>query len=267
MIVKSTRRRAGTLAAIALAFLVGCTKRTVGVTAASARPGEIGFGAAIHMRGVNAGVASTSTTTAGIGQAAIVDREPPPGSPGDALWQVHGAGQKIRHCTVLPDGSHACAAAQLPERKVQGTLLILDPVNLGRYVTITRYSGAGYGSYVHSSGTRIFTGDAATALPSERKSRSRSRLPATKTHGIWVRQDNDVKPPWHCQLEESGPVCRSLPGVSAPFVGQVFFNDGVMGLMTIDEVDILWLSQGSRIIRCAASRAQPDPSCQAAEMR
>jgi hypothetical protein len=263
MIVHGTRR-AGALAAVALTSLLGCSKYTVGVTAASARPGESGFGAAIHRRGVAAG----STTTAGIGQAAIVDPEPPPGSPGDALWQVHGAGRKLRHCTVLPDGSRVCAAVQLPER-VQGALLILDPVNLGRYVTVTQVSGVGYGSYVHASGSPVFADDAATARRSgrDRKSRSRWRLPATKTHGIWVRQDNNVKPPWHCQLEESGPTCRSLPSVAAPFVGQVFFNDGVMGLMTIDEVDILWLSQFSAILRCTASRAQPAPLCQAAEMR
>ena len=237
-------------ASLLLALLAsGCSRQTIGVTAATARPGEMGFGAAVHEQSVFTGPA-----VAAVGHAAIVDREPPAGSAGDAVWQVHARGRALRHCTILQGGQRACVEAQLPDR-VKGVLLIVDPLTLGKYVTVTRLSEAG-GAYVHASRPSVGP-----------RARGRSRLPATKSHGIWVRQSNILTPPWHCQIEDGGPRCRSIPPDVTTIFGQSFLHEDVLARITIDEVDILWLSRFGAVARCTASRAEPVPRCRTAEMR
>lgn len=235
------------LASIALA---GCGGRTTPVSVASADPGEMGFGADIHAQSF--GIARN--VTAAIGHAAIVDVGLPAGQPGDALWQVHAGGRRLRHCTVTADRRHSCLEAQLPEPVRNEALVIIDPRNLGRSLTVTQFSAVGSGGYVHGSGPP----DLHVNEP----------LPATPGHGIWVQRSSPSKAPWHCQVEADGrPRCRSLPGdANVMFVGNVFFFDGALGVFSVKDEDILWIARLMAIHRCTASRARPDPVCTPAKM-
>lgn len=207
----------------------------------------MGFGAAIH------GNSNffTKTTTAAVAQAAVVDTQLPAGMPGDAAWQVYGGGRRLRYCTVYVDQTHLCTEAELPEPVKSDTLTIVDPKNLGRALTITRVTGG----YAQASGS--FDLDTS------------ERLSATPGHGIWVRRTNQLAAPWHCQVEtDSRPRCRSLPvDAKVAFIGNAFFYEGVMGVFTLKDVSVLWISRFSTVHRCTASRAQPEPACTAAKMQ
>lgn len=207
----------------------------------------MGFGAAIHGR--SSFIAGS--VTAAVAQAAVVETGLPAGLPGDAVWQVYMGGQRLRHCTVYVDRTQHCTEAALPEPVKSDAMTIVDPKNLGRTLTVTRVAGG----YAQASGSF----DPDTSEP----------LAATPGHGIWVRRTNQLAAPWHCQVEADGrPRCRSLPpDANVVFLGNTFFYESILGVFTLKDVNVLWISRFSAVHRCTASRAQPEPACTAAKMQ
>lgn len=235
---------------------LGCWSTTQSLTTAQASSGETGFGAAAHDHWFFAVLAAARTRYIATGNVAMVSAAPGAGLSKESVWQAYDGGRRIRHCFVPDRGGPVCAEAELPERLGWGkSAVFIDPANLGSFVTEVRAT--------------VTSGDTTYRYRSVSGSTRAGdiRTNAGPTHGVWV-QVVGQQALLHCQIErDARPRCRAhAPDVDTFFIKTTIL-DTVLGVSTIGEEDVLWLSKLGGVFRCTASPSRPKPTCQAAEIR
>ncbi len=232
-----------------------CWSRTDTVTAAHAEAGETGFGVSNHTHTAYMVLAAVVATVTASANVAMVESEPSE-LPTDSVWQAYAGGRKVRHCFVVQGGRHICADAALDEPIGWGSSLVfIDPVNLGSFLQQVQSSWTDLDRvyYVQASAGSVETG-------------SGIRMPLGPNHGVWGLLA-DTRTIMHCQLEKSQPRCRRLPPDFSILGSDITFLDGVLGVFSNPEEDILWIAKPLGVFRCTASGNKPDPQCVAAKMQ
>jgi len=245
MRLRGTTHRSLLWLLLAGVLLPGCWWTTTSVAPAAAGPGETGYGVEAHKYTIFAVLAYAETTVISTGITASVPAAPGPTT--ESVWQSFDGGRQLRHCVHGTDGSQACRTATMAGEDGWSPefMTIIDPINLGRGIVATTWSGTDGAEYTYASGSVAIHGMTTVSTPSD---------------GIWVQGPSL----WHCQLESSVPVCRTLPMDSGGFFGGL---GSAVGMFVLDgpdgaPVDVLWVSTtDGNLSRCTASAAQPEVQC------
>ena len=234
-----TARRVGGLALFALA-LTGCFRFTEPLTTAHASAGRVGYGVSDHVLFIYAVLASARTDVFVTARAAFSPEE---GSEGDAAWEVYAGGTRIRYCVDAASGP-MCADAELDPRASGFEFLVLvDPVNLGRFLQITRSSG----QYTVGNTTYYYT---STSVSGSLVIHDREHE-GSASHGVWITNTDGTRLA-HCAPEPDRPRCRAVE-----MDGERVRTRNVLGVFTLANAgaphsEVIWVQplRESTPLRC-----------------
>lgn len=254
------------LAFLSLAALAsGCWSYTRVFTPARSDAGDsgdpgsdgVGFGTLVHVRAMYAIFAFSETRiyltgmagASGDGITYLADGTPLL----DAVWRVRPpgwGGSSLAMDFCVGHGESAdCREAEFvrPEGISDfGFLSIIDPVNLGAMLIISRSSGGGRTTTYASGSLTVHTAES----------------PITPLLGVWVAPA--IGTVFHCMLEPSGPRCRP-----AFLDGRPLQHTQALAVHTLRNgpgnwTDVLW--EQSRVgeddpVRCVVDGMNPEPVC------
>lgn len=225
---------ASTLLALNLTLVIGCGRASIPETVAVSRPGRVGYGIQTH--------SARLTTIVGV---SVAGDSPDRGSTAEGVWRADRGGTRLLFCTSSSNGN-ACQEAVSDDR-MRGPFLIVDPINLGRFVATGATSG-------------IVDIVASTDSSTE----TEGTFPAPPLHGVWITSPKE-RGLFHCHAGDLGPRCHRVM-----FENRNVSPQPVLAIFLLGDSQVIWLHDASsrfQTLRCHVHPERPVPTCLAAQVR